>query len=160
GHDFVSLVVPRSRALQFGAVVIAVSSSEPVKSSQTSRGNARMAQRLSSAGALLIALTLAGCQRGWRDRITAEGNIESPRQPSLHYRVLGSGPDTAIVLHGGPGLHMRYLLEPLASVASHHTLIFYDLRGRGESGDVRDSTEMSLEQDIADVLRVQEHFKL
>src|SRR5262249_51790748 len=71
-----------------------------------------------------------------------------------------SGPDTAIVLHGGPGLHMRYLLEPLASVANHHTLVFYDLRGRGESGDVKDSTEISLEQDIADVLRVQEPFKL
>jgi pimeloyl-ACP methyl ester carboxylesterase len=92
--------------------------------------------------------------------VTAEGNIETPGQPSLHYRVLGHGSDTAIVLHGGPGLHMRYLLDPLARVADHHTMIFYDLRGRGESGDVGDSTQLSLEKDLEDVARVQQHFKL
>ena len=109
---------------------------------------------------LAAAVATASCRPEWRDRLALEGNIDRPGEPSLHYRLLGNGPDTLVVLHGGPGLHMRYLLEPLAPLADEHTLIFYDLRGRGESGDVGDSTRMTVDLDIEDLGAVRDHFKL
>lgn len=105
-------------------------------------------------------LLAASCRADWHDRLASEGDIVRAGAPALHYRVLGHGADTVVVVHGGPGLHMRYLLAPLAPLASNHTLIFYDLRGRGESGDVADSTQMTAELDIEDLGAVRDHFKL
>jgi len=55
---------------------------------------------------------------------------------------------------------MKYLLEPLAPLAPNRTLIFYDLRGRGESGEVADSTALTLAADVGDLDRVRRFFHL
>ena len=51
----------------------------------------------------------------------------------LHYRILGSAPDTVVAVHGGPGAGMQAILPELEPLAENHTLIFYDQRGGGLS---------------------------
>ena len=36
---------------------------------------------------------------------SAEGTVVVSRNTRLFFRAYGDGPDTAVVLHGGPGLH-------------------------------------------------------
>lgn len=78
----------------------------------------------------------------------------------LYYRMMGHGHDTVVVLHGGPGLHHRYLVPALAPLSSTHTLLFYDQRGRGQSDSVADTLAMSAERDVADLEALREHFGL
>lgn len=51
----------------------------------------------------------------------------------VHYRVLGSSPDTVVAIHGGPGAGMIAILPELEPLAERHTLIFYDQMGGGLS---------------------------
>jgi proline iminopeptidase len=78
----------------------------------------------------------------------------------LHYRSVGQGRDTALVLHGGPALTMRYLVTPLSPLARHRTLLFYDQRGRGLSSPFTGETTGAFEADLADLDAVRRHFKL
>ena len=90
----------------------------------------------------------------------SEGYITTDDSVQLHYRVLGSGPDTAIVLQGGPGLPLDYLLPDMAPLARRHVLIMFDPRGSGLSTLVRDTSRLRVERMIGDVDAVREHFKL
>ena len=47
--------------------------------------------------------------------------------------IPGTDRDTIVVLHGGPGLTMDYLLPDLAPLAARHVLLFFDQRGAGGS---------------------------
>ncbi|MEZ4455748.1 MAG: alpha/beta hydrolase [Gemmatimonadales bacterium] len=120
-----------------------------------------MVQRvLMLIGAVLAALVSSQCRHSsWHDHLSLEGTIEQSGGPSLFYRVVGSGPDTAIVLHGG-SLSQQYLLEPLWEAAPNHTLIFFDFRNRGRSAAVADSTELTFDADLADLDLVRSHFRL
>ncbi|MEO8295731.1 MAG: alpha/beta hydrolase [Gemmatimonadota bacterium] len=106
--------------------------------------------------ALVLGL-LAGCHSS---PARSEGSISLPDSLSLHYSVIGNGGDTVIVLHGGPGLQSEYLIGPLSSLASNHTLIFYDQRGRGQSDAVTDSLQLSPDSDVADLETVRQFFRL
>jgi len=56
----------------------------------------------------------------------SEGYIESTDGIELYYRVMGDGPDTLIALHGGPGLHMNYIVPDLEPLTEQFTVIYYD----------------------------------
>jgi proline iminopeptidase len=104
-------------------------------------------------------LGLAGCAssdtRSWHD-----GFIPLADGGRLYYRVSGAGPDTVIVLHGGPGLHGRYLDQAFADLATDHVLIAYDQRGRGRSDFPADSLVLSAATDVSDLDAVRVHFHL
>lgn len=51
----------------------------------------------------------------------------------LFYRMEGQGPDTIVVLHGGPGFSLEGLRPDLRPLARHHTLLYFDQRGSGRS---------------------------
>ncbi len=105
-------------------------------------------------------LASAACGKpSWRSLVTAEGLIDRADGPSLFFRALGTGADTAIVLHGG-SLHQGYLIDPLANLIDGRTLIFYDQRGRGNSAAVADTARLSFDEDVADLEAVRTHFKL
>lgn len=78
----------------------------------------------------------------------------------LSVRVFGTGPDTVVVLHGGPGLNSRYLISAFGALLPGRTLVFYDQRGRGESAPVGDSAGVSLASDVADLDRVRAALRL
>lgn len=89
-----------------------------------------------------------------------EGYIQSSSDVSLFYRLFGSGPDTLVVIHGGPGLTIDYFLEDLTPLAANHTLIFYDQRGAGRSTLVSDSVSLDAQRFVEDLEAIRKHFGL
>ena len=112
------------------------------------------------SGTLLLAAAawLAACTTG-ASRPAAEGFIVASPSVRLFYRVYGHGPDTAVVLHGGPGMSHGYLVPALAPLLPGRTLIYYDQRGRGRSTLV-DTLAVSPDSDVADLEAVRRRFRL
>jgi len=78
----------------------------------------------------------------------------------LFYRMVGSGGDTIVVIHGGPGFNMEYFALDLEPLAERHTLLFYDQRGTGRSTLVSDSAALDGSRFVDDVEAVRSHFGL
>jgi proline iminopeptidase len=93
-------------------------------------------------------------------RHVKEGYVETSSGVRLFYRLLGSAPDTVVVIHGGPGLTMDYFLEDLSPLAANHTLLFYDQRGAGRSTLVSDSASLDAQQFVDDLEAIRKHFDL
>lgn len=76
-----------------------------------------------------------------------------------YYETAGSGP-ALVCVHGGPGLgdHRRYK-RWMAPLADEFTLVYYDLRGCGQSGDPADGS-YSHEDFVADLDALREHLGL
>jgi len=89
-----------------------------------------------------------------------EGRVPVAPGVSLHYRIIGSGADTIIVLHGGPGLQSHYLTTALDPLADGRALIYYDQRGRGQSDAVGDSTALTAAHDVEDLDSLRRSFGL
>ena len=89
-----------------------------------------------------------------------EGNLTGADGVRLFYRVVGTGPDTVVVLHGGPGLSMSYLSADLAPLAHGRTIIYYDQRGGGFSQTGFDPAGLALDRHLADLEAVRAHFGL
>jgi hypothetical protein len=72
---------------------------------------------------LFVLPILFGCAttKSTRAPLTSarEGYVDAGGGVRLFYRLLGTGPDTLIMIHGGPGLTMDYFLEDLAPLAEH-----------------------------------------
>jgi proline iminopeptidase len=77
----------------------------------------------------------------------------------MYYETMGSGP-AFIAVHGGPGLgdNRQYVrwLEPLAD---SFTIVTYDLRGCGQSGDAPDGS-YSHADFVADLEALREHLDI
>ena len=61
-----------------------------------------------------------------------------------------------IVVHGGPGVDYRYLLN-LQALSDEYYVVFYDQRGTGLSPKV-DPSEITLDSAIEDLDRIVEHY--
>lgn len=109
--------------------------------------------------AAAVLLLLQSCGPATKP-VEHEGRLPVAPGIALHYRVVGSGADTAIVLHGGPGLQARYLAPALDPLAVHRVLIYYDQRGRGQSDAVLDSTQLTATHDVEDLDSLRRAFGL
>jgi proline iminopeptidase len=89
-----------------------------------------------------------------------EGVISAPDGVRLYYRAVGTGRDTLIVVHGGPGFTMEYLARDLEPLAEGRTLVFYDQRGTGRSTLVSDSAALGADRFVDDLDAVRAHFGL
>lgn len=77
---------------------------------------------------------------------------------ALFYRMVGSGPDVLVMIHGGPGMDSGYMVPDFAPLAAHHRLLFYDQRGAGRSEILKDDPALfTMAHHVADLeaLRVQ-----
>ena len=92
--------------------------------------------------------------------LARDGYVVTPDGVRLYYQTRGSGRDTLLVLHGGPGLSSAYLAPDLEILARDHTLIHYDQRGGGRSTVLADPNRLRLADHIRDVEALREHFKL
>jgi proline iminopeptidase len=89
-----------------------------------------------------------------------EGFVDAEGGVRLFYRTVGSGGDTVVVIHGGPGFTMDYFLEDLAPLGENHTLLFYDQRGTGRSSLVHDSVALDGQRFAEDLEAIRSHFGL
>ncbi len=83
-----------------------------------------------------------------RAAIAAESRVPI-RDVTLLVRRIGRGPPV-VVLHGGPGAHLEYLLPHFDALADGRELVYYDQRGGGRSPVARDVPVGWVEQ-VADL---------
>jgi proline iminopeptidase len=90
----------------------------------------------------------------------AEGTVRSADGAEIFYRFVGSGPDTVIIIHGGPGFTMDYLVADFEPLAARHVLLFYDQRGTGRSTLVSDSAGLDAQRFVDDIEALRSQFEL
>jgi len=93
-----------------------------------------------------------------------EGLIEGDGA-ALFYRVIGrmigTGPDVLVMIHGGPGMDMGYMVPDFGPLAEHHRLLFYDQRGGGRSARLRDDPALyTMAHHVADLEALRRRFGL
>lgn len=83
-----------------------------------------------------------------------EGYITTEDGVRLFFQTVGSGTETVIIPNG------IYLMDDFKRLADGRTLIFYDVRNRGRSDTVTDSTKLArgILQDVDDLDTVRRHF--
>lgn len=90
-----------------------------------------------------------------------EGYFHGKDGVQLFFRIVGSGKDTIVFLHGGPGLSMEDgALEIEMLAKKGYTFIAYDQRGGGRSELVRDTTKLTMNDQIEDLEALRQHFKI
>jgi len=112
---------------------------------------------------LAVALAAISCwtsHPGRRPERTGFLRTAAPDDLQLAFTVIGDGPDTVVVLHGGPGLPSGAVRGALNGLADRWTFILYDQRGRGRSTLVPDSGELSAARDVDDLDQVRSYFHL
>jgi len=113
---------------------------------------------------LAAAALLAGCAPAPRpsgaDAAPREGYLRAADSTRLYYRAEGSGPDTVVAIHGGPGVDLESIAGDFAPLAERHTVIFYDQRGAGRSDLPRDTARLGARQQVEDLEAVRRHFGL
>lgn len=87
-----------------------------------------------------------------------EGIIQSIDDVELYYQIRGAGPDTLVMLHGGPGLNFDYLAPDLEPLEESFTLIYYDQRGSGRSALISEPDLLTVDDHIADLEAVRKYF--
>jgi proline iminopeptidase len=84
------------------------------------------------------------------DAAAEEGFITTPDGAKLYYQKVGAGKPSVIV-----PLHL-FLYEPFKNIGK--TVVFYDVRNRGRSSRVEDTSTITLPQDVRDLETVRQHF--
>ncbi|MDX2121381.1 MAG: alpha/beta fold hydrolase [Gemmatimonadota bacterium] len=107
-----------------------------------------------------LTLVLTACAPAAPALPVAEGFVAVSGGDSLFYRMVGTGPDTVLVLHGGPMLDSRYLETALRPLGAGHALLFYDQRGRGRSSESLTPDALTLASDVTDLEALRRHFGL
>src|SRR5579862_7311172 len=105
---------------------------------------------------LCFAIGTASCRL--ESVLRSDGFVATADSVHLYYRILGSGSDTIVALHGGPGATISQFDPALVPLARHHALLLYDQRGNGRSSAVADSTHLLVADHIADLEAIRQHF--
>ena len=90
---------------------------------------------------------------------TREGHFTGADGVQLYYRLVGSGTDTVVVLHGGPGTGMREGFDLEGLSGRGHALLLYDQRGAGQSELVSSAARLTLAAHVADLEALRRHFR-
>lgn len=90
----------------------------------------------------------------------AEGYIITPDKVRLFYKIVGTGSETLVVVHGGPGNSLESIRVDMDPLAKGRRVIYYDQRGQGRSDVITDGKKLGYQQHVADLEAVRQHFKL
>jgi proline iminopeptidase len=107
---------------------------------------------------ILIA-TPVGCRHQAAPRVPAQGYVTGAGGAQIFYQVVGSGEDTVVVIHGGPGAGINDIRPDLEPLARDRVVIYYDQRGGGRS-ELPDTTLLGPRHFVGDLEAVREHFGL
>lgn len=91
---------------------------------------------------------------------TTEGYLSADDGVRLFYTTVGNGPETLVMVHGGPGNSLESLLPDMGPLAENHTVIYYDQRGNGRSELLDDPRQLTIDKHVQDLEAVRRHFQL
>jgi proline iminopeptidase len=89
-----------------------------------------------------------------------EGYIMTPDKVRIFYKIVGTGSETLVMVHGGPGNSLESIRPDMEPLAKGRRVIYYDQRGQGRSELIKDGKKLGVEQHVADLEAVRQHFKL
>jgi proline iminopeptidase len=108
---------------------------------------------------LILSSVATACSDHAGSRVPASGYLTGAGGAKIFYEVAGSGDDTAVVVHGGPGAGINDSRPDLEPLARDRVVIFYDQRGGGRS-ELPDTMLLGPAQYVGDLEAVREHFGL
>ena len=109
---------------------------------------------------LLVVLATLCAAAGVRAQEPAEGYILTPDKVRIFYKIVGTGPETLVVVHGGPGNSLESMRADMEPLAKGRRVIYYDQRGNGRSDLIADGKKLGYEYHVADLETLRKHFKL
>lgn len=90
-----------------------------------------------------------------------QGYFQATDGVQLFYRMVGSGKDTIVFIHGGPGVGIHDGAMDIELLANKgYTFIEYDQRGCGRSELVRDSTKLTMDDYVEELEALRQHFNI
>lgn len=89
-----------------------------------------------------------------------EGYILTPDKVRIFYKIEGSGPETLVAVHGGPGNSLESIRADMEPLAAGRRVIYYDQRGQGRSELINNGAKLGYQQHVADLEALRAHFKL
>ena len=101
---------------------------------------------------LPVMIAVNGCATRTVVPAIDQGYITTPDGVRLFYRRVGSGTSAVIV----PG--DLFLFTDFQQLSRRRTIVFYDMRNRGRSDAVRDSTAITIQKDVEDLETIRRHF--
>src|SRR6185503_5709811 len=84
------------------------------------------------------------------DRPAPREGFARIKDAQLYVREIGQG-QPIMILHGGPDFDHNYLLPEMDRLSGSFRLIYYDQRGRGNSGTNVQPEQVSLQSEIDDL---------
>ena len=91
---------------------------------------------------------------------TSEGYIVTPDQVRIFYKIVGTGSESLVMVHGGPGNSLESIRPDMEPLAKGRRVIYYDQRGNGRSDLIADGKKLGYQFHVADLEAVRKHFKL
>ncbi len=110
--------------------------------------------------AFLVAFVLLSSAVAATAQEASEGYITTPDKVRIFYKIEGTGPETLVMVHGGPGNTLESIRADLTPLAKNRRVIYYDQRGQGRSQLIKDGSKLGYENHVADLEAVRKHFKL
>ncbi len=101
---------------------------------------------------LVFLLTLSFPHSGQAQNRVEEGYVTADDGARLFYRKTGSGKQAVIIPLG------FMLFEDFKRLAEGRTLIFYDMRNRGRSDSVADTSKLTIQHDVDDLEKIRQRF--
>ena len=89
-----------------------------------------------------------------------EGYITTPDNVRIFYKMEGSGTETLVVVHGGPGNSLESIRADMEPLAKNRRVIHYDQRGQGRSELLKETSRLGYKDHVADLEALRIHFKL
>ncbi len=83
-----------------------------------------------------------------------KGFITVDKDTRIFYEKIGTGKQAVVI-----PLHL-YLFDDFKHLAKNRTLIFYDVRNRGQSDRVADESKITIQEDVEDLEKLRRHFGL
>jgi proline iminopeptidase len=90
----------------------------------------------------------------------SEGYLTTSDGVRLFYRRIGRGKNTAICVHGGPGLNIASGCLDTDPLAQTRSILMYDQRGGGRSELVSDPKKLAFSDHVRDLESLRQHFNL
>ncbi len=106
---------------------------------------------------VMVVLTMAAASATSGQTPAREGFIDAGNGVKLYYRIVGSGSEPVVLIHGGPGFTSDYLADDLETMARNHAMLVYDQRGIGRSSLVSDSTALAAQRYVEDLEAIRKH---